>query len=112
MKTSKNITKILRIATINKGGQGDRVYSTKGIGITLSAFGGGSGSKTGAYQIDGVVRKLSPRECARMQGFPENFKIPVSDAQAWTQFGNSVPINVVREVVNKILKTGILYKSF
>lgn len=100
--------KILRIATINKGGQGDRVYSTKGIGITLSAFGGGSGSKTGAYQIDGVVRKLSPRECARMQGFPENFKIPVSDAQAWTQFGNSVPINVVREVVNNILKTGIL----
>lgn len=100
--------KMLRLATINKGGQGDRIYSPRGIGITLSAFGGGSGSKTGAYLINGRPRKLSPRECARMQGFPEDFIIPVSNAQAWTQFGNSVPINVVKAVIDQIVKTNIL----
>jgi len=100
-------TKPLRLATINKGGQGDRVYSSKGVGITLSAHGGGSGSKTGAYYINNKIRKLSVREAARMQGFPENFKIPVSDSQAWTQFGNAVPINVVREIIKEIIKTNI-----
>lgn len=110
MKVHNNndkINKRLRLATINKGGQGDRVYSPKGIGITLSAFGGGSGSKTGAYYIDSKIRKLSPRETARMQGFPETFKITVSNNQAWTQFGNSVPINVVREIMEEVIKTDI-----
>lgn len=105
--SNETINKRLRLATINKGGQGDRVYSSKGIGITLSAFGGGSGSKTGAYYIDNKIRKLSPRETARMQGFPENFKITVSNNQAWTQFGNSVPINVVREIMKEVIETDI-----
>lgn len=100
--------KMLRLATINKGGQGDRIYSSKGIGITLSAHGGGSGSKTGAYYIDNKVRKLSPRECARMQGFPDDFIITVSNSQAWTQFGNAVPINVVKSILKQIKKTNIL----
>lgn len=86
------LLKPIRVGTINKGGQGERIYSDLGHAITLSAYGGGPGSKTGCYFINGKVRKLSPRECARLQGFPENFKIPVSDAQAWKQFGNSVPL--------------------
>lgn len=48
-------------------------------------------------------RKLTPREAARLQGFPENFKIPVSDTQAYRQFGNSVPVNVVEKVAEQIL---------
>lgn len=104
---SNRINKVLRLATINKGGQGDRVYSSKGIGITLSASAGGSGAKTGAYYVDGKIRKLTPREAARMQGFPDSFKIPVSDNQAWTQFGNTVPINVVYEIMKNIIKTCI-----
>lgn len=48
-------------------------------------------------------RRLTPRECARLQGFPENFIIPVSDTQAYRQFGNSVAVPVVRAVAEKML---------
>lgn len=47
-------------------------------------------------------RKLTPREAARLQGFPENFIIPVSDVQAYKQFGNSVAIPVVTAVAKKM----------
>lgn len=43
-------------------------------------------------------RRLTPRECARLMGFPDSFIIPVSDTQAYRQFGNSVAIPVIREV--------------
>lgn len=49
-------------------------------------------------------RKLTPRECARLQGFPEKFIIPVSDTQAYKQFGNSVAVPVIREVAKCIVK--------
>jgi len=49
-------------------------------------------------------RKLTPRECARLQGFPENFIIGcVSDVQAYKQFGNSVPVKVVSAVANSMM---------
>ena len=43
-------------------------------------------------------RRLTPRECARLMGFPDTFKIPVSDTRAYKQFGNSVAVPVLREV--------------
>ena len=43
-------------------------------------------------------RRLTPRECARLMGFPDTFRIPVSDTRAYKQFGNSVVVPVVREV--------------
>lgn len=43
-------------------------------------------------------RRLTPRECARLMGFPDTFRIPVSDTQAYRQFGNSVAVPVIREV--------------
>jgi DNA (cytosine-5)-methyltransferase 1 len=49
-------------------------------------------------------RKLTPRECARLQGFPEYFKLPVSDAQLYKQFGNSVAVPVVKNLSLKIIK--------
>lgn len=48
-------------------------------------------------------RKLTPREAARLQGFPENFMIPVSDNQAYKQFGNSVAVPVIRELARRIV---------
>ena len=94
-----------RVGTINKGGQGERIYSELGHAITLSAQGGGPGSKTGCYLINGKVRKLAPRECARIQGFPDSFLIPVSDGQAWKQFGNSVPVTVLKHILKSITDT-------
>lgn len=43
-------------------------------------------------------RRLTPRECARLMGFPEDFKIPVSDMQAYKQFGNSVAVPAIKAV--------------
>lgn len=52
-------------------------------------------------------RRLTPRECARLMGFPDTFKIPVSDTQAYKQFGNSVVVPVMTEVA-RIMKPHIL----
>lgn len=49
-------------------------------------------------------RKLTPRECARLQGFPDSFIIPVSNMQAYKQFGNSVAVPVVRAVARRIVE--------
>ena len=50
-------------------------------------------------------RKLTPRECARLQGFPDSFKIPVSDNQAYRQFGNSVTVKVIKEIFLNLFQT-------
>ena len=50
------------------------------------------------------VRKMTPREWARIQGYPDNFKIPVSDAQAYKQFGNSVSVPVIYEIAKSIIE--------
>lgn len=93
-----------QIGKFNKGGQGERVYSVKASGITLSAYGGGAAGKTGAYKVGDVVRKLSPRECARLQGFPDDFRIPVPTNSALRQFGNSVSVPVVKLLIANMLK--------
>ena len=54
---------------------------------------------------NGRVRRLTPRECARLQGFSDNFLIPVSDAQAYKQFGNAVTVNVSHAVANEVRRT-------
>lgn len=49
-------------------------------------------------------RKITPREAARLQGFPESFIIPVSDNQAYQQFGNSVCVPVIKAITDEIKK--------
>lgn len=48
------------------------------------------------------IRRLTPRECARLQGFDDNFEIVVSDTQAYKQFGNAVTVNVAKAVANAV----------
>ncbi len=88
--------KAIRLGIVNKGGQGERIYSTKGIAITLSAYGGGIFAKTGGYLINGRTRKLHPRECARIMGYPDSYKLCKNARQAYQQFGNSVVIDVLQ----------------
>ncbi|WP_373479878.1 DNA cytosine methyltransferase [Geminocystis sp.] len=96
--------KPIRIGTINKGGQGERIYHQFGHAITLSAYGGGIGAKTGIYLINGKIRKLAPRECARIMGFPDSFILSNSNNIAYKQFGNSVVANVIRSIVETFKK--------
>lgn len=98
------LNKPIQIGKVNKGGQGERIYHTLGHAITLSAYGGGVGSKTGLYLVNGKIRKLSPKECARVQGFPENFILNSSDVQSYKQFGNSVSVNVLQHILFEITR--------
>lgn len=50
-------------------------------------------------------RRLTPRECARLMGFDENFRIPVSDTRAYKQFGNSVVVPVISEVARLMISS-------
>lgn len=50
------------------------------------------------------IRKMTPREWARLQGFPDDFKIVVSDAQAYKQFGNSVAVPAIQATAEKIIE--------
>lgn len=93
----------VQIGYVNKGGQGERIYSPYGHAITLSAYGGGVGAKTGLYLINNQIRKLSPRECARIQGFPDTFKITSSKTQSYKQFGNSVAVGVLKKILKQII---------
>lgn len=99
---TKYSNKSIRLGIVNKGGQGERIYSTKGIAITLSAYGGGVFAKTGGYLINGRTRKLHPRECARIMGYPDSYKICKSANQAYKQFGNSVVIDVLQLIAIQI----------
>lgn len=104
IKDNQYSNKSIKLGIVNKGGQGERIYSTKGVAITLSAYGGGVFSKTGGYFIDGKYRKLMPRECARIMGYPDSFKIINNRNQAYKQFGNSVVIDVLQYIAIQIAK--------
>jgi len=143
------------------GGQGNRVYDTKGISTTIASQAGGQGAKTGLYAIGGLqknaakmkdqspalteamgkggghtpiivantidanyykgintnpghassnrgyfvngkIRRLTPTECERLQGFPDCWTEGVSDTQRYKTLGNAVTTNVVKEIITKL----------
>ena len=100
----KKLLKPIRVGTISKGGQGERIYSPKGHAITLSAYGGGIAAKTGAYLINNKVRRLTPRECLRVQGFPEDYNFPeeITTAQVYKMCGNSVTVPLIEKIFKSI----------
>lgn len=64
---------------------------------------GGSGRERNLVRVGkDHLRRLTPREFARLQGFPDSFRIPVSDTQAYKQFGNSVPVPVVEAIARNL----------
>jgi len=91
-------------------------HRLKGNGFGYGLFDGNSTARTlsARYYKDGSEilikvprsnpRRLTPQECARLQGFPKKFKIPVSDTQAYKQFGNSVAVPVVFAVARQMIK--------
>ena len=72
---------------------------------TLSARYYKDGSEILVRQDDENPRRLTPRECARLQGFPDSFVIPVSDTQAYRQFGNSVCVPAVAAVARLMTRS-------
>lgn len=85
--------------------QPNRIYCSSGTHPTLSA-----GESSGRYFIlhEGAVRKLTMRECFRLQGFPDTFSIHRSLSAAYKQIGNSVPVPMISEVVRSAIEQGLL----
>lgn len=87
-------------------GFGYGIADRTGISRTLSARYYKDGSEILIAQEGKNPRRLTPRECARLQGFPDSYKIVVSDTQAYKQFGNSVVVplmaNMARLIVSKL----------
>ena len=110
--------------------QGQRVYSPKGNSAQLTAHGGGWGAKTGLYMIQRArgfnkggkrklptltdqsyhqnnflmgIRRLTPTECCRLQGFPDDWVDGISDSQKYKCLGNAVTVNVVEAIMRRIL---------
>ena len=79
-------------------GFGYGLVGRQSVSRTLSARYHKDGSEILVEQEGSVPRRLTPRECARLMGFPDSFVIPVSDTQAYRQFGNSVVVPAVAEV--------------
>lgn len=71
---------------------------------TISARYGKDGNEILIEQKNKNPRKLTPREAARLQGFPDKFVIPVSNTQAYKEFGNSVAVPVINAIADKITK--------
>jgi len=79
-------------------GFGFGLVDLNGISRTMSARYYKDGAEILIPQKDKGPRRLTPKECAALQGYPTNFKIPVSDAQAYRQFGNSVVTPLIQAV--------------
>ncbi|NVM22870.1 MAG: DNA (cytosine-5-)-methyltransferase [Desulfobacterales bacterium] len=105
--------------------QGQRVYSVEGIASTLSSQAGGLGAKTGLYFDSlhgfghgwqgyhnrkalkkGLIRRLTPTECERLQGFPDGWTEGVSDTQRYRMLGNAVTVNVI-ETLGRHIKEAL-----
>jgi DNA (cytosine-5)-methyltransferase 1 len=91
----------------------DRVYQYRrvyvrenknGVSPTLTASMGAGGHNVPIIRDNRGIRKLTPRECARLQGFPESYRFPdnLTDNHLYKQIGNSVTIPVVAKIAENI----------
>lgn len=84
--------------------QGNRVYSAEGIATCLSSQLGGLSGGSGLYQVhNSRIRKLTPVECERLQGFPDDWTAGISDTARYKCLGNSVTVNVIEAIAERIL---------
>ena len=84
-------------------GFGYGMTDLNGISRTLSARYYKDGAEILIPQRGKNPRRLTPRECARLQGYPDNFIFPVSDNQAYRQFGNSVVVPMMKSVGSNLV---------
>lgn len=103
------VAKPVRVCDIGNGGQGQRVYSVKGKSVALSALGGGWGAKTGLYKIDlpdgdYEFRKLTPIECERLQGLPDDYTASVPKSHRYKALGNAWQCDTISYILKHLRK--------
>ena len=98
------INKVVQLNQCKESGgkqpyQQNRLYDINGINPALNA---GQSAWGGNIINTKQIRRLTPRECFRLMDFPDTFKWSVSDTQAYKQAGNSIVVNVLAEIINKL----------
>jgi DNA (cytosine-5)-methyltransferase 3A len=99
-KKQRTMVKVGHIGKSN--GQGNRVYDPEGKSVTLSANGGGCGAKTGLYETGDRIRKLTPIECERLQGLPDNYTEGVAITHRYKCLGNAFNVDVVAHILSHL----------
>jgi|688.fasta_scaffold15822_6 DNA (cytosine-5)-methyltransferase 3A len=100
-KSQRTMVKLGHIS--NTDGQANRVYSPEGKSATLSANSGGGGAKTGLYQIQSRIRKLTPIECERLQGLPDDYTAGVPKTHRYKCLGNGFCVPVITHILRSRL---------
>ena len=79
----------------------DRLYASEGISPALNTAQGGN-RQPFVLQKHQRIRRLTPIECARLQGFPDDWCASLSDSQAYKCYGNAVTVNVIEAIMGKL----------
>lgn len=107
-QTSKNYKNTIKIKDYGCGGQGNRIYSIKGQGITLTATGGGKGGSSGLYLREEGICKLSGIEMAKLMGWNKEEAIKMkevaSDREMGFVLGNAIELKVLEKIAEEITK--------
>lgn len=97
--STKKSNSTVRVGHINKGRQGERIYSIHGKTVTMMAGAGGLGAKTGLYLIGGAVRKLSIIEAERAQTLDDGYTEGVPVSHRYKAIGNGWTVDVIAHIL-------------
>lgn len=95
--------KILEPEWIQGGLQAHQYPRTDGLCPTLTSAMGMGGGQTPIFKANHRIRRLTPLECMRLQGFPDEYIKPCSDSQTYKQAGNSITVNVMEAIIRNLL---------
>jgi DNA (cytosine-5)-methyltransferase 1 len=103
-KPRTNTNEVILYGFFHKGRQGERVYRTNGVSITIETCNKGYYLVSEEDSAPLKIRKLHQRECARLMGFPDSFKLHSNAAVAYRQLGNSVVVDVIQYIAISIAR--------